>query len=89
MILLLKLLKLCQKVSLIIFNIYKTIDSDMPCFQGRDPDLILKDFIERFHLDKNDYEIEELISTLVKDSINSWRTYQYDMYQQLTNGIKP
>jgi phosphatidylinositol kinase/protein kinase (PI-3 family) len=61
----------------------------MPCFQGRDPDLILKDFIERFHLDKNDYEIEELISTLVKDSINSWRTYQYDMYQQLTNGIKP
>jgi phosphatidylinositol kinase/protein kinase (PI-3 family) len=61
----------------------------MPCFQGRDSDLVLKDFIERFHLDKNDYEIEELISTLVKDSINSWRTYQYDMYQQLTNGIKP
>jgi len=61
----------------------------MPCFQGRDPDLVLKDFKERFHLDKNDYEIEELISNLVKDSINSWRTYQYDMYQQLTNGIKP
>ena len=61
----------------------------MPCFQGKDPDLVLKDFKERFHLDKNDYEIEELISNLVKDSINSWRTYQYDMYQQLTNGIKP
>ena len=88
MILLLKLLKLCQKVSLIIFNL-KTIDSDMPCFQGREPDLVLKDFTERFHLDKNDNEIEELISNLVKDSINSWRTYQYDMYQQLTNGIKP
>ena len=88
MILLLKLLKLCQKVSLIIFNL-QTIDSDMTCFQWRDYDLILKDFIERSNLDKNDYEIEELISTLVKDSINSWRTYQYDMYQQLTNGIKP
>ena len=61
----------------------------MPCFQGRDPDLVLKDFIEKFDLDKNDYQIEELISTLVKDSINSWRTYQYDMYQKLTNGIKP
>jgi phosphatidylinositol kinase/protein kinase (PI-3 family) len=61
----------------------------MPCFQGRDPNLIIKDFIERFHLDKNEDEIEDLMTILVKDSINSWRTYQYDMYQQLTNGIKP
>ena len=61
----------------------------MPCFQGRDPNLVIKDFIERFHLEKNEDEIEEFINSLVKDSINSWRTYQYDMYQQLTNGIKP
>ena len=61
----------------------------MTCFQGRDPNLIIKDFIERFHLDKNEDEIEDLMTILVKDSINSWRTYQYDMYQQLTNGIKP
>ncbi len=61
----------------------------MPCFQGRDPNLVIKEFIERFHLEKNENEIEEFIGSLVKDSINSWRTYQYDMYQQLTNGIKP
>ena len=61
----------------------------MPCFQGRDPNLVIKEFIERFHCEKNNEEIEELIDLLVKDSINSWRTYQYDMYQQLTNGIKP
>ena len=61
----------------------------MPCFQGRDTNLVIKDFIERFHFEKKDNEIEDLISSLVKDSINSWRTYQYDMYQQLTNGIKP
>ena len=61
----------------------------MPCFLGRDSDIVIREFIERFHFDKNDNEIENLMSSLVKDSINSWRTYQYDMYQQLTNGIKP
>ncbi len=61
----------------------------MPCFQGRDPNLIIKDFIERFHLEINEKEMEDFMTNLVKDSINSWRTYQYDMYQQLTNGIKP
>ena len=61
----------------------------MPCFQGRDPNLIIKDFIERFHLEIEENEMEDFMTNLVKDSINSWRTYQYDMYQQLTNGIKP
>lgn len=61
----------------------------MPCFQGRDHQLVIKDFIERFHLEKKDEEIQDLMNTFVNDSINSWRTYHYDMYQQLTNGIKP
>ena len=61
----------------------------MPCFQGRDPNLIIKDFIERFHLEINENEMEDFMTNLVNDSINSWMTYQYDMYQQLTNGIKP
>ena len=61
----------------------------MLCFLGRDSNIVIREFIERFHFDKNDNEIENLMSSFVKDSINSWRTYQYDMYQQLTNGIKP
>ena len=61
---------------------------DMPCFQGRDPSLVIKKFTERFHLEKDDSSIFELMNTLSKDSINSWRTYQYDIFQQLTNGIK-
>ena len=61
----------------------------MPCFIGKDINIILRDFIGRFHLDKKDEEIKELMNNLVKESINSWRTYQYDIYQQLTNGIKP
>ena len=61
----------------------------MPCFQGRDPNIVIRDFIERFHFEIKDNEIEDFMASLVKDSINSWRTYQYDMYQQLTNGIKP
>ena len=63
-------------------------NSDMPCFVGRDINLILRDLISRFHLDKNENEIKELMINLTNDSIKSWRTYQYDMYQKLTNGIK-
>ena len=64
-------------------------NSDMACFNGRDINRVLRDFIERFHLEKNDNEIKDFIETLTKNSINSWRTYQYDVYQQITNGIKP
>ena len=63
--------------------------SDMPCFAGRDIKLVIKDFIARFHLDKSEKEINELMVLLAKNSINSWRTYQYDIFQQITNGIKP
>ena len=65
------------------------IKSDMPCFVGRDINIVIRDFIARFHLDKNEKEINELMVLLAKNSINSWRTYQYDVFQQLTNGIKP
>ena len=64
-------------------------NSDMPCFVGRDINLILRDLIMRFHLDKNEKEIKELMELLTKNSISSWRTYQYDVYQQISNGIKP
>ena len=62
---------------------------DMPCFAGRDIKLVIRDFIGRFHLEKNEKEINELMVLLAKNSINSWRTYQYDVFQHLTNGIKP
>ena len=48
----------------------------MPCFQGRDSNSIIKDFMERFHLDKKENEIQDLMASLARDSINSWRTYQ-------------
>ena len=64
-------------------------NSDMPCFVGRDINLVLRDFIERFHLEKNEKDIKPFMELLAKNSINSWRTYQYDIYQQITNGIKP
>jgi hypothetical protein len=64
-------------------------NSDMPCFIGKDINIILRSFIGRFHLEKKDEEIKELMNNLVKDSTNNRRTYQYDIYQQITNGIKP
>ena len=39
-------------------------------------------------MEKKDGEIKELMDNLVKDSINNWRTYQYNIYRQITNGIK-
>jgi len=64
-------------------------NSDMPCFIGKDINIILRSFIGRFYLEKKDEEIKELMNNLVKDSTNNRRTYQYDIYQQITNGIKP
>ena len=45
-------------------------NSDMACFEGRDINLVLRDFIERFHLEKNDEEIKEFMEMLTKNSIN-------------------
>ena len=39
----------------------------MPCFQGRDPNSIIKDFMERFHLDKKENEIQDLMDCLERD----------------------
>ena len=59
----------------------------MPCFIGKDPKSVVNGFIERFHLDKSDFDYHQLVDQLISDSIGNWRTYQYDLFQQLTNGI--
>ena len=61
----------------------------MPCFIGKDPRSVVNGFIERFHLDKSDVEYYQLVDQLIYYSVGNWRTYQYDLFQQLTNGISP
>jgi hypothetical protein len=61
----------------------------MPCFIGKEPRSVVNGFVGRFHLNKSDYEYHELVDQLIYDSVGNWRTYQYDLFQQLTNGILP
>ena len=61
--------------------------SFLPCFVGRNTNEVVKCFIERFHIEKTDLEFSKFVEQLIYDSINSWRTYQYDLFQELTNGI--
>ena len=61
----------------------------MPCFIGKEPRSVVNGFVGRFYLNKSDYEYHELVDQLIYDSVGNWRTYQYDLFQQLTNGILP
>ena len=81
---------LCLKKHFIYFE--KIINimakySFLPCFVGRNTNEVVKCFIERFHIEKTDLEFSKFVEQLIYDSINSWRTYQYDLFQELTNGI--
>ena len=68
--------KLCNIVALML-------DSGLPCFK---PDT-LKNFRDRFVLDKSEREAAEYMLDLVRKSYMSISTKGYDQFQLLTNGI--
>jgi len=55
-------------------------DSKMACFLGGPSTLM--SLRSRFWLDQSDVQCEELAKRLVEESINNWRTVQYDNYQR-------
>lgn len=59
------------------------LDSGLPCFK---PDT-LKNFRDRFVLDKSEREAAEYMRELVRKSYMSVSTKGYDQFQLLTNGI--
>ncbi|PYH97001.1 phosphatidylinositol 4-kinase [Aspergillus ellipticus CBS 707.79] len=59
------------------------LDSGLPCFK---PDT-LRNFRDRFVLDKNEREAAEYMRDLVRKSYMSVSTKGYDQFQLLTNGI--
>lgn len=61
----------------------------MPCFNNNDTTLIINRFIERFHMNKSEIEYVKLVDELINNSMNNWRTVQYDNFQKLTNDIRP
>jgi phosphatidylinositol 4-kinase len=59
------------------------LDSGLPCFK---PDT-LKNFRDRFVLDKSEREAADYMRDLISKSYLSFSTKGYDQYQLLTNGI--
>lgn len=61
-------------------------ESKMACWAG-DVDASLAALRDRFHLDWTEEQCVEHAHAIIEQSINNWRTVQYDRYQQITNGI--
>lgn len=59
------------------------LDSGLPCFKPE----TLKNFRERFVLDKNEREAAEFMRELTRKSYMSVSTKGYDQFQLMTNGI--
>ncbi|CEP01345.1 unnamed protein product (mitochondrion) [Plasmodiophora brassicae] len=55
------------------------------CFYGGRQCLV--DFRNRFHATDSEQIVVEFVYSLVSQSINNWRSVQYDTYQRITNGI--
>jgi phosphatidylinositol 4-kinase A len=68
--------KLCHLVSLML-------DSGLPCFKPE----TMKNFRDRFVLQKNESEAADFMLGCIKKSAGSYSTKVYDEFQLLTNGI--
>lgn len=68
--------KLCHLVSLML-------DSGLPCFKAE----TMKNFRDRFVLQKNEREAADFMLGCIKKSAGSYSTKVYDEFQLLTNGI--
>ena len=71
-------------ISLIYF-----LGSKMPCFANADINLVISKFEERFNLNKSESEYIKVVDDLIYNSLDNWRTNQYDYFQKLTNDIRP
>ena len=73
----------------IVYSMANGGNSNMPCFAGRPLGEVMRGFKERFHFEVEDYNYMNVVNDLVKAARTNWRTYQYDVFQKLTNGILP
>lgn len=70
----------CSKLSHIVALM---LDSGLPCFKPE----TLKNFRDRFVLDKSEREAAEYMRELIRKSYANFSTKGYDQFQLLTNGI--
>ncbi|GFH29397.1 PI3K/PI4K domain-containing protein, partial [Haematococcus lacustris] len=59
--------------------------SGLPCFKAGDR--AVKAMEKRFALQLTEVQSVQMVLGLISDSLDAWRTRQYDYYQRLLNGI--
>lgn len=75
----------CMEIILLV-EMLKTGNEDLPCFRGR-PDEAIRQLRDRFRLDLNDRACREYVNSLVDNSIENWTTDWYDRYQRYFVGV--
>lgn len=60
-------------------------NSGCPCFKAGPR--AVQALRRRFHLNLTDAQCVEMVLGLISDSLDAWRTRQYDYYQRVLNGI--
>eukprot|EP00457_Paulinella_chromatophora_P001069 gb/GEZN01001071.1/.p1 GENE.gb/GEZN01001071.1/~~gb/GEZN01001071.1/.p1 ORF type:complete len:1031 (+),score=146.60 gb/GEZN01001071.1/:242-3334(+) len=60
-------------------------NSSMACFLAGDA--AISALRQRFYLELSEKECVEKMMEMIEDSVNNWRSVQYDNYQRITNGI--
>ncbi|XP_078432574.1 phosphatidylinositol 4-kinase beta 1-like [Wolffia australiana] len=60
-------------------------DSGFPCFKGGPR--TIQNLRKRFHLGLTEEQCVSLVLSLISNSLDAWRTRQYDYYQRVLNGI--
>ena len=63
------------------------MDSQFPCFRGKDVCAVISTVRSRFRLELNRDETVEHVEALVRKSLNNANTKSYDGFQWLTMGI--
>jgi phosphatidylinositol 4-kinase len=79
----LELRKHAHKLLLLVEVMYRD-HLHMPCFLGS---RALSDLEARFKLKEDGEKVVEHAVSLIDESLDNWRTNQYDSFQKITNGI--
>jgi len=73
-----------EKIIRLVTMMHNT-SPDMPCLVGR---TVIPDLLKRFNITASDDEFVNYVEGLVTDSLENWYTSTYDLYQNITGGIR-
>lgn len=69
----------------IILLVEMMAGSGCPCFKAGAR--AVHNLRKRFHLNLTETQCVEVVLAMIADSLDAWRTRQYDYYQRVLNGI--